>query len=90
MVLFCIPVLRLHAFVTLLLAGLLVSALSTGSLLDRYADFQVNRDKMSQAQADVLNQQTASLRLATTMGFSARTVTMLFAIIYPGVSRSFS
>ena len=79
-VLTAILVFRLHAFLTLLLAGLLVAALTTGEQLRSYADTQIDSGKMS---ADVANKMVATsapARLAGSFGETAGKIGILIAL----------
>jgi GntP family gluconate:H+ symporter len=83
-VLGCILVLRLHAFLTLLLAGLMVAALAGDEAVKRYTDIQVNKDKMTLSEANKLQGQTAlvsaPMRLATAFGETAGKIGILIAL----------
>lgn len=80
LVLICILKLRLHAFLTLLLAGLMVAVLAGGDSLSRYADSQVEKDKISQEAADKLVSQSVPTRLAVAFGESAGKIGILIAL----------
>ena len=80
LVLGCILIVRLHAFLTLLLAGLMVAALGGGDSVQRYTEFQVEKDKMTQADADKLQSQSAATRLATAFGETAGKIGILIAL----------
>lgn len=75
-----ILVLRLHAFLTLLLAGLLVAALSGGEAIERFTTYQVEDGKMSVEQAEKLQGQSAVQRLATAFGETAGKIGILIAL----------
>jgi GntP family gluconate:H+ symporter len=79
-VLVSILVIRLHAFLTLLLAGLLVAALTGSATLDQYASDQVQRDKMSTAQADDFVTSSASVRLTKAFGETVGKIGILIAL----------
>lgn len=79
-VLGCILILRLHAFLTLLLAGLLVAALGGTQSLKRYTDFQLQNEKMTVEQAEKLQSQSAAVRLATAFGETAGKIGILIAL----------
>ena len=67
-VLVCILVFRLHAFLTLLAAGLLVAVLSAGAPLAQYAEYQVDTEKMTTKEADQLLALAPSTRLVQAFG----------------------
>ncbi len=79
-VLFAILVFRLHAFLTLLLAGLLVSALASPDNLKKYADGEVAGGKMTAKAADAFVNQSAATRLASAMGDTAGKIGILIAL----------
>ena len=79
-VLVSILVFRLHAFLTLLLAGLLVAALTGSATLNQYASDQVQRDKMSLAQADDFVTSSASSRLTSAFGETVGKIGILIAL----------
>jgi GntP family gluconate:H+ symporter len=79
-VLGCILVLRLHAFLTLLLAGLMVAALGGNDSVERYTTFQVDSGKMSLEQAQKLQGQSAAVRLTTAFGETAGKIGILIAL----------
>lgn len=83
-VLVCILVFRLHAFLTLLLAGLLVSALMGDAAVQRYAETQVEKQAMTPAEAEKLISQpavvSAPLRLANEFGSTAAKIGILIAL----------
>lgn len=83
-VLVCILVFRLHAFLTLLLAGLLVAALMGDAAVKRYTQQQVQQHKMTEAQATSLTAQPAIIsapkRLATEFGVTASKIGILIAL----------
>ncbi len=79
-VLVCILVLRLHAFLTLLLAGLMVAAFGGPESLERYTQFQLEKNRMTQVEADELQDQSAPLRLATAFGETAGKIGILIAL----------
>lgn len=79
-VLGCILIGRLHAFLTLLLAGLLVAALAGEDSIRRYGEFQVEKGKLTQDQADKLGQQSAPSRLTTAFGETAGKIGILIAL----------
>jgi GntP family gluconate:H+ symporter len=79
-VLACILIVRLHAFLTLLLAGLMVAALAGSESVQRYTEFQIAKDKMTQAEADKICDQTAPVRLAIAFGQTAGKIGILIAL----------
>ena len=79
-VLGAILVFRLHAFLTLLLAGLLVSFLTTSDSLESYADSQVASGKMTQPQADSFVNSSAASRLTFAFGETAGKIGVLIAL----------
>ncbi len=79
-VLASILVFRLHAFLTLLLAGLLVALLTSPDSLRRYTDFQVSRDKMSTEAAAKLVDSNAPARLTAAFGETAGKIGILIAL----------
>lgn len=79
-VLGCILVLRLHAFLTLLLAGLLVAAISGRTAVERYTQYQLENDKISVEQAEKLNGQSPVVRLTTAFGQTAGKIGILIAL----------
>lgn len=79
-VLVSILVLKLHAFLTLLLAGLLVAVLSSGAPLARYTDYQIEEEKMSPAAAESLLATSPPTRLATEFGITAGKIGILIAL----------
>ena len=83
-VLVCILVFRLHAFLTLLLAGLLVSALMGDAAVERYVENQVNLEQMSEKEAAKLTSKPALIsapaRLATEFGATAGKIGILIAL----------
>ena len=79
-VLTAILVFRLHAFLTLLLAGLLVAALTSGEQLRSYTDAQIENGKMSADAADKLVSTSAPARLAGSFGETAGKIGILIAL----------
>jgi len=79
-VLGCILVLRLHAFLTLLLAGLLVAILSGTPAIENYTSFQIERGKMTPAEADQLLESSAAERLVSEFGGTAGKIGVLIAL----------
>ncbi len=75
-----ILLLRQHAFLTLLIASLLVAGLTSETSLRGFADSQVAMDKMTQADADALVRQIAPQRLATAFGEMAGKIGILIAL----------
>lgn len=80
LVLGCILIGRLHAFLTLLLAGLLVAVLAGEDAILSYTEFQVDKGKMTQAQASKLQGQSAATRLTTAFGETAGKIGILIAL----------
>ena len=68
LVLGCILLARMHAFLTLLLAGLMIAALAGGDSLKRYTDLQVSKNRMSDAAAEKLVSLSAPARVAMAFG----------------------
>jgi GntP family gluconate:H+ symporter len=83
-VLGCILVFRLHAFLTLMLAGLLVAALMGDEAVERYTEVQVAKNEMTTEQAEKLRSEsalvTAPARLATAFGATAGGIGILIAL----------
>ncbi len=83
-VLVCILVFRLHAFLTLMLAGLLVAALMGDEAVQRYTEVQVAKNEMTTKEAAKLQAQsavvTAPARLATAFGATAGGIGILIAL----------
>ena len=83
-VLVCILVFRLHAFLTLLLAGLLVSALMGDAAVERYVETQVSHEQMTSKEAAKLISKpalmTAPVRLATEFGATAGKIGILIGL----------
>jgi GntP family gluconate:H+ symporter len=80
LVLICILVVRLHAFLTLLLAGLMVAVLAGGESVQRYTEYQIAKDKMTQAEAKTLLGRTGPERLAIAFGGTAGKIGILIAL----------
>lgn len=84
-VLIAILVFRLHAFLTLLLAGMLVAVLSSvgtsGSApIDTFTRYQIERGKMSESDAKSLIATSPPSRLATEFGLTAGKIGILIAL----------
>lgn len=83
-VLSCILIFRLHAFLTLMLAGLLVAALMGDQAVERYTETQVAKNEMTAKQAASLQEQsaivTAPARLAAAFGATAGGIGILIAL----------
>lgn len=79
-VLISILVFRLHAFLTLLLAGLMVAVLSGSDSLQSYASGQVERGKMTPQAADALVRTSAPNRLANEFGETVGKIGILIAL----------
>ena len=80
LVLVSILVFRLHAFLTLLLAGLLVAALSGQASIDDYAQREVAAGKMTAAAAADFVSQTPPARLVVAFGVTAGKIGILIAL----------
>ena len=80
LVLFCILVARIHAFLTLLLAGFLVALLASGDAMGQYTSSQVIAGKMSVADAQSLMGQNAITRLAIAFGEMVGKIGILIAL----------
>ena len=79
-VLGAILIFRFHAFLTLLLAGLLVAALTSSISLDRYAQREVTNGKMTSVQAKALVESSALKRLTTAFGETVGKIGILIAL----------
>lgn len=83
-VLGCILVFRLHAFLTLMLAGLLVAALMGDAAVQRFTDGQVAKNEMTSKEAANLQSQPAVVsapgRLAAAFGATAGSIGILIAL----------
>ncbi|QDT05298.1 Inner membrane permease YgbN [Rubripirellula lacrimiformis] len=79
-VLVCILVFRLHAFLTLLLAGLLVAFLAAGQPLDGFIEFQLSKGSFTPDEAAELLKQSPSSRLASAFGETAGKIGILIAL----------
>lgn len=83
-VLVSILVFRLHAFLTLLLAGLLVAALTGNQAVRTYTDGEVAKQKMTAAEAEKLQSNsaliTAPTRLAVAFGHTVGKIGILIAL----------
>ncbi len=79
-VLASILVFRLHAFLTLLLAGVLVAALAGGEPITQFTEFQVAKGRMSADEAAELLKLSPSVRLATEFGEMAGNIGILIAL----------
>ena len=75
-----ILLLRQHAFLTLLVAGLLVAGLTSKHSISEFADGQVQAGKMTQADATQLINQPAPQRLAEAFGQMAAKIGILIAL----------
>lgn len=75
-----ILIFRLHAFLTLLLAGLMVAALTSHEAVSEYAEKQVTEDKMSQLEAEEFVASRAPERLAEAFGDTAGKIGILIAL----------
>ncbi len=83
-VLVSILVFRLHAFLTLLLAGLLVAALTGNQAVKTYTDGEVSKQKMTAAEAEKLQSNsaliTAPTRLTVAFGNTVGKIGILIAL----------
>ena len=79
-VLGAILIFRFHAFLTLLLAGLLVAALTSSINLDRYAQREVKNGKLTSVQAKALVESSALKRLTTAFGETVGKIGILIAL----------
>ncbi|TWU43594.1 Gnt-II system L-idonate transporter [Rubripirellula tenax] len=79
-VLISILVFRLHAFLTLLLAGFLVAVLATGEPLAQFVDYQIEKGSLDAAEGAALLSQSASSRLASSFGETAGKIGILIAL----------
>ncbi len=84
LVLVSILVFRLHAFLTLLLAGLLVAALTGNQAVKTYTDGEVAKQKMTAAEAEKLQSNsaliTAPTRLTVAFGNTVGKIGILIAL----------
>ncbi len=84
LVLVSILVFRLHAFLTLLLAGLLVAALTGNQAVKTYTDGEVAKEKMTVAEAEKLLSNsaliTAPTRLTVAFGNTVGKIGILIAL----------
>lgn len=71
---------RLHAFLTLLAASLLVAVLSAGPAVDQYAEFKVAQGKMSVADADALRAASPVARVTGALGRTTGKIGVLIAL----------
>ena len=83
-VLLSILVFRLHAFLTLLLAGLLVAALAGDKAVTNYTNQEVTKGKITSAEADKIQSQSALVsapsRLAVAFGQTVGKIGILIAL----------
>lgn len=79
-VLICILVLKMHAFLTLLLAGLLVAALTGTSALEQHAAQNVQEKKWTPAAAETFSHSSAVSRVASEFGTTAGKIGILIAL----------
>jgi GntP family gluconate:H+ symporter len=83
-VLISILVFRLHAFLTLLLAGLLVAALTSDQAVEKYTNGEVSSGKMTASAAQKLQSQsaliTAPARLTVAFGHTVGKIGILIAL----------
>ena len=79
-VLFSILVLRMHAFLTLLLAGLLVAGLSGSDALEEFAGKEVAANNWTTKSAESFSHSSAVSRVATAFGTTAGKIGILIAL----------
>ncbi|MEM9646349.1 MAG: gluconate permease, partial [Planctomycetota bacterium] len=79
-VLISILVFRLHAFLTLLLAGWLVAALTSSEALTAYAKTEFEKGKLSQAMMNSFPSTSAAERLVDAFGQTAGKIGVLIAL----------
>ncbi|NND98043.1 MAG: gluconate permease [Pirellulaceae bacterium] len=79
-VLVSILIFRLHAFLTLLLAGLLVAGMTSTSALSDYAHVQVDSGKMTSVEAAQFVDSSAPTRLTMAFGETAGKIGILIAL----------
>lgn len=79
-VLVSILVFRMHAFLTLLLAGLLVGGLTSQEALRGYADSEVAANKWTPQAAVTFTQSSAATRLTSAFGTTAGKIGILIAL----------
>lgn len=80
MVLVCILIFRLHAFLTLLIAGLLVAGLTETTALQQHADSKVSSSDWTPEAADSFVSSTAVSRLTKAFGETAGKIGILIAL----------
>ncbi|MEO1615315.1 MAG: SLC13 family permease [Planctomycetota bacterium] len=71
---------RLHAFVTLLVAGLLVASLTPTPALEQHATSQLDAGKMTSSQATAFVDRSAAARLTAEFGNTAGKIGVLIAL----------
>lgn len=79
-VLTCILALRLHAFLTLMLAGLLVAGLTSREALTEYAQSQFEKGAISEKVADEFPDKSAASRVTAEFGIMAGKIGILIAL----------
>ncbi|MCA9137458.1 MAG: GntP family permease [Planctomycetales bacterium] len=79
-VLICILWLKMHAFVTLLLAGLLVGTLTAPEALHRYAEAEVSKNNWTPKAAEAFSHSSAVSRVASEFGSTAGKIGILIAL----------
>ncbi|MEM9588412.1 MAG: GntP family permease [Planctomycetota bacterium] len=79
-VLVLILVFRVHAFLTLLVAGLLVALLAPAQAIESHAQGQVAKAKWTEAAAESYLESSAASRLAVSFGESAGKIGILIAL----------
>jgi GntP family gluconate:H+ symporter len=80
LVLVSILVFRLHAFLTLLLAALMVAAMTTPASLQRHAADRVDAGQFTSAEADAFTTSSAVSRVAAEFGSTAGRIGILIAL----------
>ena len=79
-VLVCILVLKMHAFLTLLLAGLIVGGLTGTEALERFAQAEVDKENWTEASAESFSHSSAVSRVASEFGTTAGKIGILIAL----------
>lgn len=79
-VLVCILVFKMHAFLTLLLASLLVAGLTGTETLQQFGDLEVAKEKWTPKAAESFSHSSAVSRVAAEFGTSAGKIGILIAL----------
>lgn len=79
-VLICILVLKMHAFLTLLLAGLIVGGLTGTEALEQFAQAEVEKETWTEARAESFSHSSAVSRVASEFGTTAGKIGILIAL----------